>query len=125
MAGGGGGGGKNDKFIFSDFVKQGSRGNVVEFLYEDITKGEIEKVTGCGCTDFEILDDRVRGKYNDSTSDDEFTGKSGNYAKPIEKSFTIWLKDGEPIEIQNGARKTINPKKKRTTLRFYANVVKK
>jgi hypothetical protein len=103
-------------------IKAGSK-VLIDWPYKALTKDLVEDTKGnCGCTKPEVLDDRIRAIYTNGDSSKDIE-KSGG-AKVVSKSVTVYLKDGEELEITNKKGvKQFNPNKAAVTLTFHVTVV--
>lgn len=107
--------------VITEPIKAGSK-VTIEWPYKALTKDLVEDTKGnCGCTKPEVLNDRIRAVYTDSTNRRELL-KNG--AKVISKSVTVYLRDGEQLKIKNSKGvEQYNDKKASITLTFHVTVV--
>ena len=108
--------------VVTEPVKAGSK-VTIDWPYKGLTKDLVEDTKGnCGCTKPEVLDDRIRAVYTDSTKSKDIEKLGG--AKVVSKSVTVYLKDGEPLMVKNkkGVEQP-NQNKIAVTLTFHVTVV--
>lgn len=101
-------------------IKAGSK-VTIDWPYKALSKDLVEETKGnCGCTKPDILDDRIRAVYTDSTK----RGDIKDGAIVVSKSVTVYLRDGEPLKVKNkkGVEQD-NPEKTSITLTFHVTVV--
>lgn len=106
-------------------IRPGQSDVLIEWFFDQLTKddiavdseGKFAIAPSCGCTaSFEVLEDRIIAKYNDS----------GNTIGPVSKSATVYYKSGDtPVKVVNNRGvETYNPDLGKTVLFFTVNVVK-
>jgi hypothetical protein len=107
--------------VITEPIKAGSK-VTIDWPYKALTKDLVEDTKGnCGCTKPEVLDDRIRAVYTDSSNRKDL---QKNGAKVVSKSVTVYLKDGEKLKITNSKGvEQYNDKKASVTLTFHVTVV--
>lgn len=107
--------------VITEPIKAGSK-VTIDWPYKALTRDLVEDTKGnCGCTKPEVLDDRIRAVYTDSSNRKDLQ-KSG--AKVVSKSVTVYLRDGEKLKITNSKGvEQYNDKKTSVTLTFHVTVV--
>lgn len=108
--------------VITEPIKAGSK-VTIDWPYKALTKDLVEDTKGnCGCTKPEVLDDRIRAVYTDNSNRRDI--EKGGGAKVVSKSVTVYLRDGEPLEVVNKKGvKQHNSRKSAVTLTFHVTVV--
>lgn len=100
---------KSVNYIHPDPISPGQKNVRVEWLFEDLTKDQIDLkengnyavIPGCGCTaNIEVLDDRIVATYSDTTTEKKVR-ESQNRELQIGKNLRVYLKDGKPLRAKN------------------------